>query len=409
VPRPWSPGHAVAVALILVTGGTIALLSRVGPVAAVLRAATQQPAVAGHLVTPPPTGLAGTPTERLVPTASDASGSGSTRVPAGTQAATGSAAGVPAEAVGAMPRGLWRDRERVGVGVPEPPIDRYPVSELGFGWYHAWRVIEAPPPVDGLQVWQMVRVSENGYRPDATAISRAVRGTPGATWLIGNEPDVIWQDNTTPETYARAYHDVYHLLKSLDPSCRVAVGGIAQPSPVRLEYLERVRAAYALAYGERMPVEMWHIHNFILREERGSWGVDIPPGIETDRGRLYDVQDNDNLTAFKSQIVEFRRWMAAHAERDRPLVVSEYGIPMPIDYGFGAERVGVFLTATFDFLLMASDPEIGLPADGNRLVQHWAWFSMGDTLYPTGNLVDLETGQLTQLGHVFAGYVGRLH
>jgi hypothetical protein len=307
-----------------------------------------------------------------------------------------------------MPRGLWSNRERLGVGVPEPPVDRYPVAQLGFGWYHAWRVIEAPPSADGLQVWQMVRVSESGYRPDAAAIARAVRSTPGTTWLIGNEPDVIWQDNTTPQAYARAYHEVYHLLKTLDPACRVAVGGIAQPSPVRLEYLERVRAAYAADYGERMPVEMWHIHNFILREERGSWGVDIPPGIEVDQGRLYDVQDNDDLTAFQRQIVEFRRWMAAHAERDRPLVVSEYGIPMPGDYGFSVERVGAFLTATFDFLLTATDAEIGWPGDGNRLVQHWAWFSMGDTRYPTGNLVDLETGQLTQLGHVFGGYVSRL-
>lgn len=255
----------------------------------------------------------------------------------------------------------------------------------------------------------MVRVSEEGFRPDAGTITRVARQRPGSVWLIGNEPDVIWQDNTTPGGYARAYHDVYYVLKEVDPSCQVAIGGITQPSPLRLQYLDLVRASYQATYGGRLPVEMWHIHNFILREERGSWGVDIPPGVETDRGQLYEVDDNDSMEAFKQQILDFRRWMAEHGERDKPLVVTEYGIPMPEDYGFGFERVRTFMVATFDYLMTAVDTELGYPADGNRLVQRWAWFSMGDTLYPTGNLADVESGRLTRLGEVFGEYVGRLN
>jgi hypothetical protein len=34
------------------------------------------------------------------------------------------------------------------------------------------------------------------------------RRNPGRLWLVGNEPDVIWQGNSTPAEYARAYHDI---------------------------------------------------------------------------------------------------------------------------------------------------------------------------------------------------------
>ena len=35
---------------------------------------------------------------------------------------------------------------------------------------------------------------------------------PGFLWLIGNEPECIWQGDTTPEDYAEVYH---HLKDNL--------------------------------------------------------------------------------------------------------------------------------------------------------------------------------------------------
>ncbi|PWH13471.1 MAG: hypothetical protein DDG58_14050 [Ardenticatenia bacterium] len=303
--------------------------------------------------------------------------------------------------------GLWTPRQRIGVGVPYPPVERYETEQLSIGWYHAWRVLTDLPASLGVETWQMVRASENGFAPSREVIVAAARRYPGSIWLIGNEPDVIWQDNVTPERYAQVYHDVYHLLKEADPTCRVAAGGISQPTPLRLKYLERVLQAYQERYGEPMPVEMWHIHNFILREKRGSWGVDIPPGLDEEEGVLVEVQDNDNLSIFQEQVIAFRRWMAERGERDKPLVISEYGIPMPMEYGFDFARVRRFMTATMDFLLVAADPQLGYKSDGYRLVQRWAWFSMGDTRYPTGNLADLETGELTPLGKALGAYIRR--
>ena len=163
-------------------------------------------------------------------------------------------------------------------------------------------------------------------------------------------------------------------------------------------------AAYQQLYARPMPVDVWNIHNYVLREERGSWGAEIPPGLPDSQGMLYEVDDSGNLDAWKSHIWTFRRWMRDRGYRDRPLIVSEFGIPMPSDYGFGPNRVRSFLYATLDFLLSASDSTLGYPPDGNRLVQRWCWFSLADTGYPTGNLFDSQSRQMTSLGKAWQEY-----
>jgi hypothetical protein len=250
----------------------------------------------------------------------------------------------------------------------------------------------------------MVRVSEGGYRPHAETIQSAAIANPGSTWLIGNEPDVAWQDNTMPERYAELYHELYNLLKAVDPTCQVAIAGISQPTPLRLAYLERVLEAYQTRYGEPMVVDVWNMHGFVLREELDSWGVGIPPGSDATAGVLYEIDDHGDPSAFQEQILVFRRWMAEHGQRDRPLVLSEFGILMPPDYGFDSARVQAYMYATLDYLSTATDERFGYPQDGNRLVQCWAWYSLADTVYPTGNLFDPETKALSDLGRALAAY-----
>jgi len=222
--------------------------------------------------------------------------------------------------------------------------------------------------------------------------------------MIGNEPDVAWQDNTGPERYAELYHELYQLIKSADPSSQIAIAGVSQPTPLRLAYLEQVLDAYRDRYGQPMPVDVWNVHGFVLREERDSWGVSIPPGSDATAGVLYEIEDHGDLEAFQNQIVAFRRWMAEHGQRDRPLVLSEFGILMPADYGFGPAQVQAYMYATLDYLSTATDEQIGCPQDGDRLVQWWAWYSLADTVYPTSNLFDPGTKALTDLGRAFAAY-----
>jgi len=70
--------------------------------------------------------------------------------------------------------------------------------------------------------------------------------------------------------------------------------------------------------------------------------------------------------------------------------------------------VGRFLIGTYDFMLTAVDEKIGYPADDYRLVQGWAWYSLSDNRYPTGNFIDFESGELTPLGRTHQKFVNDL-
>jgi len=81
---------------------------------------------------------------------------------------------------------------------------------------------------------------------------------------------------------------------------------------------------------------------------------------------------------------------------------------MPEDYGFEPERVQHFMVGTYEFMLAATDKEIGYPADDNHLVQRWAWYSLGDPRYPIGNFIDLDTADLTSLGKAHQKFISSL-
>jgi Glycosyl hydrolase catalytic core len=303
---------------------------------------------------------------------------------------------------------IGSDRARAGAALALGKLTDYDWGDTEPGWYLNWKVDPQPSRVGRARFAQMVRVNEGGYYPALDVIRRAAQANPGSLWLIGNEPDVKWQDNVTPERYAAIYGELHAAIKAADPTAQVAIGGASQPTPLRMAYLDRVLAAYRAQFGAEMPVDVWNIHAFILREERGSWGIDIPPGMDADQGQLYEIVDHNNMAIFRQQIIDFRRWMAERGLRDKPLIVSEYGILMPASYGFPPDVVSGFLVDTFDYFLTARDPELGYPADDNRLVQAFNWYSIADTTYPTSNLFDPETHNITPVGETFKAYVSGL-
>ena len=296
--------------------------------------------------------------------------------------------------------------ERIGVSGSLDDLEHGLAAGLSFSLFLNWNVV-LDRPSEPIVFWQMVRLAEEGVVgvswPD---LATAVANQPGSVWIVGNEPDVIWQDNVTPERYAELYHEVYTFIKERDATAQIAIGGVTQPTPLRLAYLDRVLVAYETQIGTAMPVDIWTVHAFILREEAGSWGVDIPPGIDEQQGILYEIVDHDDLTIFKANIRAFRQWMKERGYGERPLAITEFGILMPFDYGFPPEAVAEFMRQSFDFLLTARDEEIGYAADDHRLVQWWFWYSLHDPdLYPTGNLYERETGELTLLGEAWREYV----
>jgi len=337
------------------------------------------------------------------------------------------------------------------------------LAPLGAGWYEDFGA-HTPFPVPDAEFAQMVRVRQlknactylNGYEisPSLTdsGLGALVAAQPGALWIIGNEPDRgpnsenclgPAQDDTYPEVYAQAYHDAYQFIKSRDASARVAIAGLVEATPGRLQYLERVWQTYQQRYGTRMPVDVWNMHLYILPEARPdgapngvantALGTDPALAIrESDNkaGRCADPNvycwaEHDDLSVFAQQVVAMRTWMKQHDEQNKPLILGEYSQLYPFtDYDdpinptrcflqdefgkcFTQTRVTDFLNRSFTYLESATDPNLGYPLDGNRLVQQWLWFSISN---PSGvgfvsDLVTRDLQSLSQPGVAYQSFV----
>ena len=114
--------------------------------------------------------------------------------------------------------------------------EQFDIDRLNAGWYVDFTRTEPVPA--GLLRALVIRVSP-GYTINPSRLGRLVEKSPGAIWLIGNEPDCIWQDSVLPEEYARIYHNLYVFIKDRDATSQIAAGGIVQPTPLRLQYLNR--------------------------------------------------------------------------------------------------------------------------------------------------------------------------
>jgi len=163
-----------------------------------------------------------------------------------------------------------------------------------------------------------------------------------------------------------------------------------------------------------MPVDVWNVHTFIIREQSKGWGADIPPGFDDLSGAyIFDphpAPQHISVELIDEQIRTFRKWMKDRGQQEKPLIITEYGVlyhnsmmGIPDD---DAQTVIDFMTDSFDYFLHTADCEIGYLADGCRLVQRWLWFSLDYTqdfnIY--GKMFDPGTGESTKTGKAFRDY-----
>ncbi len=295
-------------------------------------------------------------------------------------------------------------------------ITDFDVAPLHGHWYLDYLVQRTPAQPAGMRYAQMIRPPLWKSAAFTSTVEATIANNPGALWIVGNEPDRDKQDGLTAGAYADFYHKVYHFLKARDPSAHVAIAGIVQSTPLRRRYLDLVLTEYQNRYGVAMPIDVWTVHAFIL-PENNVWGAYIPPGLEAfaAEGMQYTLEDHDNLTIFKNNIIAFRQWMADRGYRDKPLLITEYGILLSPLHGFPYTKVKSFMLASFDFFLTSTDATTGYPADNNRLVQAWSWFSLNNPPYDeatesgfNGNLVAPDTGVLEPLGQDYGSYISKL-
>ena len=295
-------------------------------------------------------------------------------------------------------------------------INNYNVAPLRGHWYLDYATQETPPHTADMVYAQMIRPPFLKSATFTKTVEVVIRNNPGALWIVGNEPERDKQDSLTAGAYADFYYRVYHFLKARDPNAHVAIAGVVQSTPLRRRYLDLVLTEYKNRYGVAMPIDVWTLHAFIL-PENNVWGASIPLGLEAfaNEGMQYELEDHDNITIFRNNIIAFRQWMADRGYRDKPLLITEYGILLSTLHGFSYAKVKSFMLASFDFFLTSTDAAIGYPADNNRLVQAWSWFSLNYPPYNAttgdgfnGNLVAPDTGVLQPLGQDFGNYIGNL-
>jgi hypothetical protein len=320
-------------------------------------------------------------------------------------------------------------------GIGQSTQGNFDFAALNLGWYLDWRTAITPTHPSGAEHMQVIRIQPTidggfAFSPPTSTLQAAVLANPGAVWLIGNEPEITVQDNVFPELYAQAYHHLYTLIKSYDPTARLGAGGIVQPTHLRFQYLDRVVAAYRSYYSQTLPADLWNVHSYILREIMPDdplaisdptqyWGTEVPLGSNTTHGELYTESQMFSLSIFRQRLIDFRAWMARNGYRDVPLLITEYGTLYPYPPYIDGDpyvdengvpmteaRTAAFMTGTFNVLRTLTDTATGLPADGGRLVQQWSWYSADDANYG-GILFYTNTHALNPLGQVFAAYTNQ--
>ncbi len=316
----------------------------------------------------------------------------------------------------------YSEQWRFGVGVDGRygHLSDFAVEQLGAGWYADWSTNLNPLHPGGMEYVQVISVKDTLYPPDWASLAQKIANNPGAVWVVGNEPDCIWEDcnNRTPDAYATIYHDVYGFIKGQDPTAQVAIASVVEGTPLRMLYLTKIWDSYQQQYSDTMPVDIFNMHVHIIKEGH-SWapaGIGIPPGIspeEEGAAQQYAIADNDSLAIFMDQVMRYRQWMRDRGQQNKPLVITEYGVLYPPEYPFGftVDRVNAYMKNTFNFMLYTKNPALGYPADDYRLVQRWLWFSVNSHPYDkdagqgwNGALFDWQTHEMTPFGLNFMHY-----
>ena len=293
-------------------------------------------------------------------------------------------------------------------------------TALNAGWYLDWGTAPNPSHPGGAEYARLIFLKTDTSFCNAatqaaqitpsltgTALINAVQAHPGAVWIIGNEPDSLYNgDPIQPEVYAEFYHYFVTNIKATDPTARVSVAPIVQPSPLRMEYLDKILIHYQTTYGQQLPADLWNIHFYILNEGPcGTWGAAIPPFASQSNGWRINFNAGEllNLTTLENNLRAFRQWMADRGYQDMPLIITEYGVLPPPSYsGFSDDVAAQFLIDSFNLFLNARDSTIGYPADDHRLVQMWAWFSTSFGPYGGDLFTDTTGDTLTVIGQAFA-------
>jgi hypothetical protein len=189
-------------------------------------------------------------------------------------------------------------------GITSPlGIDGYNIASLGVGSYLDWGAGSNPSLPEGIEYIRVLRLRDDLYPQTLANLPLWLQSHPDSVWVVGNEPDTTYegQDSLLPEVYANRYYELSTIIRTIDPSARIAFGSIVQPTPIRLRYLDRAWSALVADAGSTVEasalIDIWSVHSFILNEQPGSWGTGIPPGFENDHDDAVIITNLDDFSS----------------------------------------------------------------------------------------------------------------
>ena len=310
-------------------------------------------------------------------------------------------------------------------------VNDYDLSTLGVGSYLDWSRLRNSSVPANIDYYNVLNVGDINYAAIKAQLPGLLMSNPGATWLIGNEPDaeVTYQDHVSAETYGERFFELATIIRQNDPKAKIGFGTVIQLTPIRIFYLTKALNRLVQLAGSAVQahalIDVYAVHGFNLNEQplydangkNISWGAGVPIGydpatwpapevIRIDLGETYKTYD---INIFKSRVINFRQWMKDEGEQNKPLWITEFGSLFPsignIYLQVSDLQTANFMDQTYDFMLGEKDPQLGFNDDDNRLVQKWTWYSLDQYRNVFGgSLFDPLTHQLTPVGERFMQY-----
>jgi hypothetical protein len=321
--------------------------------------------------------------------------------------------------VPAWPNGDW----------PNKTVASYDLTTVGVGYYLDWTSSRSPTVPQSISFVHVLQIGNGSFAGVKANLKTKVENNLGAVWIVGNEPDNNRnneQDDVTAEVYAARFFDLATIIRATDPSAKITFGTIIMSTKLRIRYIQRAWDELKRLTGSEANasalVDIWTPHGFILNEEAptaanpGPWGSGIPLGFENDHAdqEIVDITEIGNLDKFITRMKRFRQFMKDNGEQNKPLWLTEYGIlaasqdppNSTVQYYLYPESVTAkFFSDTVNWMESYIDPNLGMPGDGNRLIQKWFWYSLNDAMYHFGGtVIDPLTLSATVVGATYINY-----
>lgn len=222
---------------------------------------------------------------------------------------------------------------------------------------------------------------ESPHIRDTINYSAAHRGN---CWSIANEPN--WGPYFTPADYAREFYLYSNYIKGLDPTARIATGGIlvsngfTGPNYAGVkwwDWIGQFRSEYRRLYGVEPPVDVWDIHPYDLADYSGG----TTPGRKA-----------------INNIIAMRQYLDSAGLSDKPIWLSEIAA-----LGAPSDQVQVdFINELFSWLNENADA---------YKVERWFWWGSTTLAFgPTGlfdgsynrNYINVKgDAYMRQMGRIF--------